>query len=55
MDQMRNIKISKSEVQEADRFGYRSLQTTAPEKVFRESGDKNAGHGRMSWLGFLLL
>lgn len=36
MDQMRNIKISKSEVQEAGRFGYRSLQATAPEKVFRE-------------------
>lgn len=55
MDQMRNIKISKSEVQEAGRFGHRSLQATAPEKVFRESGDKNAGHGRVSWLGFLLM
>lgn len=48
MDQRRNMKISKSEVQEAGRFGHRGLQATAPEKVFRERGDKNAGHGRVS-------
>lgn len=48
MDQRRNTKISKSEVREAGRFGRRSLQATAPEKVFRERGDKNVRHGRVS-------